>query len=48
MATKIGTNPTLSLNLKRDAIHLLSNLGMNLSTAVSVSLRDLTKVLADD
>ena len=39
MATKVSTNISLDPILKRDAADLFSDLGMDLSTAISVFLR---------
>ncbi|MBQ9438066.1 MAG: type II toxin-antitoxin system RelB/DinJ family antitoxin [Lachnospiraceae bacterium] len=44
MATKVSTNITLDPGLKRDAISLFSDLGMDLSTAISVFLRQAIRV----
>lgn len=44
MATKVGTNLSLDPDLKRDAINLFSDLGKDLSTAVSVFLRQAVRV----
>ena len=39
MATKVSTNISLDPTLKKDAAELFSDLGMDLSTAISVFLR---------
>ena len=44
MATKVATNLSLDPDLKKDAIELFSDLGMDLSTAVSVFLRQAVRV----
>ena len=44
MATKVGTNLSLDPELKKDAIELFSDLGMDLSTAVSVFLKQAVRV----
>ena len=44
MATKVGTNISLDPTLKRDAVELFSDLGMDLSTAVSVFLKKAVSV----
>ena len=44
MATKVGTNISLDPELKRDAVELFSDLGMDLSTAVSVFLKKAVSV----
>ena len=44
MSTKVATNISLDPNLKRDAIDLFSDLGMDLSTAVSVFLKKAVSV----
>ena len=44
MATKVATNLSLDPDLKRDASILFSDLGMDLSTAVSVFLKQAVRV----
>ena len=44
MATKAATNLSLDPDLKRDASILFSDLGMDLSTAVSVFLKQAVRV----
>jgi DNA-damage-inducible protein J len=44
MATKVATNLSLDPDLKKDAAELFSDLGMDLSTAVSVFLRQAVRV----
>ena len=44
MAKKVGMNISLDPTLKRDAIDLFSDLGMDLSTAVSVFLKKAVSV----
>ena len=44
MATKVATNLSLDPDLKREASILFSDLGMDLSTAVSVFLRQAVRV----
>ena len=44
MATKVATNLSLDPDLKREASILFSDLGMDLSTAVSVFLKQAVRV----
>ena len=44
MATKVATNLSLDPDLKREASVLFSDLGMDLSTAVSVFLKQAVRV----
>ena len=44
MATKVSTNLSIDPDLKQDAISLFSDLGMDLSTAVSVFLKQAVRV----
>ena len=44
MSAKVGTNISLDPTLKKDAINLFSDLGMDLSTAVSVFLKKAVSV----
>ena len=44
MATKVGTNLSLDPELKKESIELFSDLGMDLSTAVSIFLRQAIRV----
>ena len=44
MATKVATNLSLDPDLKKEASVLLSDLGMDLSTAVSVFLKQAVRV----
>ena len=44
MAAKVGTNISLDPTLKSNAIELFSDLGMDLSTAVSVFLKKAVSV----
>ena len=44
MANKVSTNITLDPQLKKDAIELFSDLGMDLSTAVSIFLKQAVQV----
>ena len=44
MGTKVATNLSLDPELKRDASILFSDLGMDLSTAVSVFLKQAVRV----
>ena len=44
MSTKVGTNISLDPTLKREAINLFSDLGMDLSTAISVFLKKAVSV----
>ena len=44
MATKVSTNLSLDPVLKKDAVELFADLGMDLSTAVSVFLRQAIRV----
>lgn len=39
MANKVSTNITLDPELKKEAVELFSDLGMDLSTAVSIFLK---------
>ena len=44
MATKVGTNLSLDPELKKESIELFSDLGLDLSTAVSIFLRQAIRV----
>ena len=44
MATKVATNQSLDPDLKKEASVLFSDLGMDLSTAVSVFLKQAVRV----
>ena len=44
MATKVATNLSLDTDLKKEASVLFSDLGMDLSTAVSVFLKQAVRV----
>ncbi|MBO4288998.1 MAG: type II toxin-antitoxin system RelB/DinJ family antitoxin [Lachnospiraceae bacterium] len=44
MATKVSTNISLDPELKKDASKLFSDLGMDLSTAISIFLKQAVRV----
>ncbi|HBA50910.1 MAG TPA: type II toxin-antitoxin system antitoxin, RelB/DinJ family [Lachnospiraceae bacterium] len=44
MATKVSTNLSLDPDLKKQAIDLFADLGMDLSTAISVFLRQAVRI----